>query len=1062
MKKKLLFLLALATMCAGASAAEWQQPIPEHQAISFGDTVYLYNRDAKGFFVGGNAYNTHGSIGPKGYKCILEETADGITISNMVEDKDNQMFYVFCENQVHEPYVDFNNNGDIYWNFVDQGDGSYLLYNNCTTNAGMPLGVDTSKDNLTLLLFTDPEFKEANYINWQFVSKEAYAKYFAAAEIYSAATTLGGKIDEATNLGVNEEAINAAKAVYDNTSSTLDELNQAGKTLQGFINDFKEHAATPDEPQNLTDKYIPDADFELNQGAGVWQRTHSAQNYQTSGTAGKLGDETVFLEAWNGSAFSGKQYVQITDLPNGVYQFFLSAATNGGNGSYIYAGTDSVEVTSGEMKEYFVFTRVSDGNLEVGFDMPKAIQNWVGIDNAKLLYLGNTVPSYAYWVEKNIEKSINPEEEDIFAQTSLVNTFSGLRNTDLSKFTTVDEILAFSEQFDATLASLKANIAAYKTFYDLYVEINDLQTIGYQGDAADELYDSYQEGEIYEIFESKNLSTEEMLAKCEEISKAVENVKKNCLAPGMTCTNLLVNPNFTNRVEGWNHDTSLGDPAWGGLSSNPNVERWNDNFDFYQVVNGVPNGVYELTVQAFYRPTGDTKTSYDNFNSETKDDILAQIYVNSSEAPIKNIAEHTYTENLENNCTQVSTDPALYCPNGMNSASVAFSKGDYVNKVKGVVVDGVLKVGIKSQGSIEGRWTLWDNFTLKYIGKDFETVQNAIDEYEDECNKYSNADMKITAALRKEVDTKYAAAKGATDGESAFNALIEFVKTLDAAKESEEAYNNLLSYNEKVANLIDEPLTDNKDVLETANRFYQDIEAGINDGTFTTEEAIAKIEEAKAMCAKLRVPNYAGASEDNAIPFTSVIENPSFEDKDGNASLDGWVNDGDLKMQTQTNTSFAKTGNVYCERWHASGKINLHQTVTELPNGYYKLTVDAFCEAEDAIIFAGDKEIPFSNKTNSTNLTTEEIVVKVEDGTLDFGVRVNLTGSTWVCVDNFTLSYIGTEAPTTGVKAIADDANIDATASEFFSVSGTRTNALQKGINIVKMTNGTVKKVIVK
>ena len=167
-------------------------------------------------------------------------------------------------------------------------------------------------------------------------------------------------------------------------------------------------------------------------------------------------------------------------------------------------------------------------------------------------------------------------------------------------------------------------------------------------------------------------------------------------------------------------------------------------------------------------------------------------------------------------------------------------------------------------------------------------------------------------------------------------------------------------------------------------------------------------------------------------------------------------------MQTQTNTSFSKTGNVYCERWHASGNINLHQTITQLPEGYYILTVDAFCEAEEAVIFAGDKEIPFSNKTNSTNLTTEEIVVKVEDGTLDFGVRVTLTGSTWVCVDNFTLSYIGTEAPTTGVKAIADDANIDATASEFFSVSGTRTNALQKGINIVKMTNGTVKKVIVK
>jgi hypothetical protein len=321
--------------------------------------------------------------------------------------------------------------------------------------------------------------------------------------------------------------------------------------------------------------------------------------------------------------------------------------------------------------------------------------------------------------------------------------------------------------------------------------------------------------------------------------------------------------------------------------------------------------------------------------------------------------------------------------------------------------------------------------------------------------------MKMNASLRTEVYNKYAAALDATDGESAFNALIDFVKTLNAAIESEEAYTNLNSYNEKIANLIDEPLTDNTDILETAKNLYQNIEAGINDGTFTTEDAIAKIEEAKVMCAKLRIPNYAGASEENEIPFTSAIVSASFEDKDGNASLDGWVNDGDLKMQTQTNTSFAKTGNVYCERWHAAGKINFHQTVTELPNGYYKLTVDAFCEAEDAVIFAGDKEIPFSNKTNSSSPKTEEIIVKVEDGTLDFGVRVTLTGSTWVCVDNFNLSYLGTEAPT-GIKTIADDTNVDGIASEFFSVSGTRAKALQKGINIVKMSNGTVKKVIVK
>ena len=1058
MKRKLLFLLASATMCAGASATEWELPIPEHQAISYGDTVYLYNRDAKGFFVGGNAYNTHGSVGPKGYKCVLAETADGITISDMVEDKENKMFYVFCENQVHEPYVDFNNNGDINWDFVDQGDGSYLWYSKCATTTGQPLGVDVAKDNLTILLFTDPEFKDVNYVHWQFVSKAEYAKYVAAYDIYYSATSLGEKIQMGTELGVNEDAISAAQAVYDNASSTLEELTKANEDLMAVINDFKEHAATPDNPQDLTAQYIPDSDFELNQGAGVWQRTHSAQNYQTSGTTGKLGDNTVFLESWNGSAFTGKQYVSITGLPNGVYQFFLSAATTGGKGCYVYAGTDSVEVTSNEMTEYFVFTRVSDGKLEVGFNMPKAIQNWVGIDNAKLLYLGNTVPSYAYWVKKNIEKYINPEVDEVFAQTSMVNAYSELISTDLTKFTTVDEVLAFNEQYEASLAAFKANIDAYSKFNDLYEEINELQNVGYEGDAANELYDSYQEGEIYEIYDGKNLSTEEMIAKCEELAKAIDNVKKTCLAPGMVCTNLLVNPNFTNRSEGWSRDTSLGEPEYGGLSSNPNAERWNDNFDVYQVVTGVPNGVYELSVQAFYRPTGDTKTSYENFNSETKDDILAQIYLNSFEAPIKNIAEHTYTENLENDCSQVSTDPALYCPNGKSSASNAFSKGDYVNTVKGIVIDGVLKVGIKSMGTIEGRWTLWDNFTLKFIGKDIDIINEEIDNYANDATKYGvNSTLTMSTATKTDVDNKYAIALDAKikDAETAFAALSELVQAINDAKDNVATYEQLVKDNNNLGNLIDGK--ESTDLIKQALNIFNEVNTAISDGSYTTAEARAKIAEITEYAKNILI---AFASEDNPSDFTNWLVNPSFETADGSATLNGWTNDGDLKMQTQTNTSFAKTGKVYCERWHANGNINLHQTVTELPNGYYTLYVDAFCEAQDAVIYANDKEITFSNKTNAESLTTEEIVFKVEDGTLDFGIKVALTGSTWVCVDNFQLFYLGEVAPV-AIDNVAADAS-DATASEFFSVSGTRTKALQKGINIVKMSNGTVKKVIIK
>lgn len=1058
MKTKLLSLFASALVCTNVSAGEWKIPVPEIQSeIIYGDTVYLYNNDAKAFYVGGNIYGTHGSIGPRGYKCILEKGDDGfVSIKNYVDAKSN-WYYAFCENKVHEIFVDYNNNGETKWIFQDKGNGNYYIYTTCSLQASYPLGVTTSAENKTILNFTDPEFENQNWLNWCIVSKEAYKTYDALYDIYEAAVALNAMISEAVETGIDNSHINAAQTVYDNTESTLEQLKQAHEDLQNAINNYKENFYSPENPNDLTELYIPDADFELNQGAGVWKRTHSAQNYQTNGTAGKLGDQTVFLEAWNGSAFSGKQYVEITGLPNGVYQFFLSVATSGGNGSYVYAGTDSIEVTSTEITPYFVFTRVQDGTLEVGYDMPKAIQNWVGIDDAKLLYLGNSVESYRFWVEKFIEKAPVVDDET-FAQSSMVKAYNELLETDLNKFTTVQEVIDFQAQIVKAIADIKANMAAYATFNEIYEAIDALIVAGYEGDAADALFDSYTEGEIDKIYAEKTLSTEEMIERCKAIAADVDYVKKNCLAPGMDCTNLLVNPNFTNRIEGWSHDTKYADVAWGGLSTNPCVECWNANFDFYQVVEGVPNGVYELTVQAFYRPTGDTKKSYDNFISETKDEILAFIYANSSETPVLNIGTHTYDHYLQDNSTEV--EAGKYCPNGMKAASEVFSLGDYKNTVKGVVVDGVLKVGIKSTtGTAEGRWTLWDNFTLKYVGKDFEAIAGVIEGYAETVEEYTSDDKIMETALKSVVNQKYLDASDAIDGASAYDALVELVNAINTAKASAEAYVKLKDANETLATDVENAVSDDQALKTEATVLYSAVDEFISNGSIATADIDAKIAEIMTVCAKLRIPPYADASDSNPVDFTTTIVNPSFEGADGKGTLAGWTDAGAINVQPQTNDSFGKTGNAYCERWRVNGAVNIYQTITNLPSGYYTLSADAHCETTDGVIFANDNEVAIENTqaTAPAHLSVSAFVG--EDGLLKIGGKCNLTDATWFCIDNFSLIYTGQDAPTAIKKA---DVPAEAPVAETYSISGTRLNGLMKGINIVRMSDGSVKKVLVK
>ncbi|MBQ9665458.1 MAG: hypothetical protein IJV33_03180 [Bacteroidaceae bacterium] len=1065
MKKSLLLLATM--LCSAVGFAQWTKPVPAHvdtwQYSAENDTTvyYLYNKDAGAFFTEGNAWGTQASIGGTGLKVAISKYIaegaewDGKTV--LINDFSIakgawRLLFIDSESQ---SYVDLGSQTNYFWEIESKGDGVYRIkgadinpnYNSATygmSSGNAYWGMSYLNDEKTTAItpLIDPGEDNTAQVDWYFISEDAYAAYLENYSVYDAAVTLKNKIDEAAGYGLSTAA---AEAVYNNNSSTLSELEAAVEAIVAAINDYKENAATPENPQDLTETYIPDADFEQNAGAGVWQRTHTAQNYQTSGTPGKMGDDTFFLEAWNGSAFHGKMYVPLTGLPNGVYQFTLSVATNGGNGCYVYAGEQSVEVTTGSnMTPYTVFARVENGELEVGLDMPNDVQNWVGIDDAKLLYLGNSVASYLYWVKSGIENA--PKYDDnSFVQKAALDAYNQVINKDASAFASIEEVLAYNDEVNAAIATMKENADAYAKYKQLLADAEALQIAGYAGEEADELYD-YLLSDAEDIQTKKALSTEEMLAECEKVSGMIDVVKANCLGPGMDCTNLLTNPNFDERLTGWQWDESLGTPAWGGLSSNPNVERWNENFNFYQTVANVPNGVYELKVQAFYRPTGSTTGSYNNYIEDpTMDEILTVIYLNALEAPVKNIAAHTYTENLENNCEAVATD--IYVPNGMNSASNAFSRGDYENTVKGVVTDGTLTVGIKClNGTESGRWPLWDNFRLTYVGMDKETIDEMIASYADDVEAL--LEEKMNAEVQDALSKAYDAAQDSEDGEKAFQALAKLVDAIVAATDNINAYKDLEVANDALVEAIE--TYSESPAVSAANNLSIEVSVAIEDASYTTEEILAKIAEIEDICAQLRVPDYGAATDENPVDFTQVIINNGFEE----GNLTGWTDAGTVKAQTQNNTSFDnKQGTYYCEKWHVNGTVDINQTVAYLPAGKYDITAYVYSDAPDAVLYANDEKVAVSTSGSYT-----VTVVLTEPGSIKFGVSWSDTGNQWTCLDEFTMKYYGLP---TGIDALLSDKKAVAPA-EIYTVSGTRVATLQKGVNIVKMADGRVKKVFIK
>ncbi|MBQ0022772.1 MAG: hypothetical protein KBT29_05990 [Prevotellaceae bacterium] len=94
-------------------------------------------------------------------------------------------------------------------------------------------------------------------------------------------------------------------------------------------------------------------------------------------------------------------------------------------------------------------------------------------------------------------------------------------------------------------------------------------------------------------------------------------------------------------------------------------------------------------------------------------------------------------------------------------------------------------------------------------------------------------------------------------------------------------------------------------------------------------------------------------------------------------------------------------------------------------------------------------------KSPEAYINSVEVYVE-EGGSITFGIRKDtLIGGDWVVMDNWKLFYLGKEM-TTGVQATKTAAQ----AGAIYSVSGVRQNSLQRGINIVKMSDGSVRKIL--
>ena len=266
----------------------------------------------------------------------------------------------------------------------------------------------------------------------------------------------------------------------------------------------------------------------------------------------------------------------------------------------------------------------------------------------------------------------------------------------------------------------------------------------------------------------------------------------------------------------------------------------------------------------------------------------------------------------------------------------------------------------------------------------------------------------------------------------------------------------------------------------------------------TLESVNALIDEIDNIIFQLNTPA-APASDENPVDYTAKVQYPSFSDGETGWTNDGWTTCG-------TNTTWNPTDGYmmdanYLNLWN-EGNACVYQTITKLPKGTYMLQISAFADAEGLEVYANEDflKVVVGQNADSTPLiydgseeaktyivkittideqTQEEeesmitptaaygnvyrIITQVsEDGTLEIGVRNVGGGTVWAMIDNVKLTYYGTESeniPTAIEEVKGSEGNA---YTGIHTLAGTRTAIMQKGFNLIKSADGTVKKVLVK
>ena len=171
------------------------------------EAQYLYNVEAKAFFVGGNDWGTRASVAAdKGYPVMLTANEDGVTYKFNDQLPNGNWNAVDCSDAAGMWVDGAGRSGDGMWTVAIAANGTFTIANNNVADGGN-LSVVPSKGDTRLYLSTEDEAQDV----WAAVSEEEYNKYLEAYADYLEALDKWNK----ENYEVGDDIVAFAPAAWE-------------------------------------------------------------------------------------------------------------------------------------------------------------------------------------------------------------------------------------------------------------------------------------------------------------------------------------------------------------------------------------------------------------------------------------------------------------------------------------------------------------------------------------------------------------------------------------------------------------------------------------------------------------------------------------------------------------------------------------------------------------------------------------------------------------------------------------------------------------------------------